>query len=113
MQLDRARVRGLHEVVEETLLPFAPGAELLPANGLNVDGGDPHHAILGEQRREAVVVAHHHRVGELAAQRLDLDAINNALKVAHWFPLSSVWITHHDTEVLRAHHPGHTRSCLE
>lgn len=36
--------------------------------------------------REAVVVAHHRRVGELAAQRLDLDAISNGLKVAHRFP---------------------------
>jgi hypothetical protein len=41
---------------------------------------------VGEQRREAVVVAHHPRVGELAAQRLDLDAISNGLKVAHRFP---------------------------
>jgi hypothetical protein len=29
---------------------------------------------------DAVVVAHHHRVGELAAQRLDLDAIGDGLK---------------------------------
>ena len=34
----------------------------------------------------AVVVAHHPGVGELAAQRLDLDAVSNGLKVAHRFP---------------------------
>ena len=44
------------------------------------------HAVLCEQRREAVVVAHHRRVGELAAQRLDLDAIRDGLKVAHRVP---------------------------
>ena len=37
---------------------------------------------MGEQRRAAVVVVRHHRVGELAAQRLDLDAVSDGLKVA-------------------------------
>jgi hypothetical protein len=32
---------------------------------------------------KALVVAHHHRVGELAAQRLDLGAISDVLKVVH------------------------------
>ena len=32
------------------------------------------------------MVVHHHRVGELAAQRLDLDAVSDGLKVAHRFP---------------------------
>src|SRR5262249_57613417 len=35
-------------------------------------------------RREAVVVEHHPRVGELAAQRLNLDAVSDSLKIAHW-----------------------------
>jgi hypothetical protein len=30
--------------------------------------------------------AHHRRVGELPAQRLDLDAIRDGLKVTHRFP---------------------------
>jgi hypothetical protein len=42
--------------------------------------------VVGEQRREAVVVTHHQRVAELAAQRLDLDAIGDCLKVAHLVP---------------------------
>jgi hypothetical protein len=43
-----------------------------------------------------VVVVHHDRVGELAAQRLDLDAISDGLQVAHRFlPVTSA-----------AHHPG-------
>jgi len=42
-------------------------------------------AVVCEQRREAVVVAHHQRVGELAAQRVDLGAISDGLKVAHRF----------------------------
>jgi hypothetical protein len=31
---------------------------------------------------------HHPRVGELAAQLLDLEAISDGLKVAHWVPPS-------------------------
>jgi hypothetical protein len=38
--------------------------------------------VLSEQRSEAVVVADHQRVDELAAQRLDLDAIRDGPKVA-------------------------------
>jgi hypothetical protein len=53
---------------------------------LDVDVRDPPRAVRCEQRREAVVVAHHHGVGELAAQRLDLDAICDRLKVAHRAP---------------------------
>ena len=53
--LDRARVRGLHEVVTETLQPLDPGANLLPADELDVDVGDPPCAVPCEQRREAVV----------------------------------------------------------
>jgi hypothetical protein len=48
--------------------------------------GHPQRAVRREQRREAVVVAHHRRVGELAAQRLDLDAVRDGLKVAHRIP---------------------------
>ena len=43
----------------------------------------PPRAVLCEQRREAVLVAHHRGVGELAAQRLDLEAVSDGLKVAH------------------------------
>jgi hypothetical protein len=63
----------LLEGVPETLQPLDPGADLLPAVELDVDVGDPSRAVLCEQRREAIVVAHHPRVGELAAQRLDLE----------------------------------------
>jgi hypothetical protein len=41
---------------------------------------DPLHAVVGEQRREAVVVAHHRGVGELAAQCPDLGAVSGGLK---------------------------------
>jgi hypothetical protein len=34
---------------------------------------------------QAGAVAHHRRVGELAAERLDLDAVSDGLKVTHWF----------------------------
>ncbi len=37
------------------------------------------------QRRHAVVAAHHHRVGELATRHLDLDAVSDSLNVAHRF----------------------------
>ncbi len=43
-----------------------------------------------------VVVAHHPRVGELAAQRLDLEAISDGLKFAHRFPPLSVLRCLHD-----------------
>src|SRR5690349_21689984 len=86
VELDRARVGGLHEVIRESLPPLAEGANLLRAGGLDGALGDPHYAVAGEQRREAVMVVHHHRVGELAAQRLDLDAVSDGLRVAHWFP---------------------------
>jgi hypothetical protein len=94
LKLDGARVRGLHEVVPETLRkPLDAGADLVPADELDVDDGDPPHGVLCEQRREAVVVAQHPRVGELATQRLDLDAIGDGLKVAHRFPPSVVrWL---------------------
>src|SRR6266702_8596158 len=93
LKLDRARVHGLREVVQESLQPLAPGADLLTADGVGVDVGDPHRAVVCKQRRDAVVVAHHRRVGELAAQRLDLDAISDGLKVAHRFPPSSAFTT--------------------
>src|SRR6266511_5495073 len=67
--------------------PPAPGADLLLAEELDRDVGHPQRAVQGEQRRKAVVVAHHHRVGELPAQRPDLDAIRDGLKVTHWFLL--------------------------
>src|SRR5579875_2756568 len=82
-------MRGLHEVVHEGRHPLAPGADLLPADELGGDVGHPQRAVGCEQRRRAAVVAHHHRVGELAAQRLDLDAVGDRLKVAHRFPPSA------------------------
>src|SRR4029453_1646544 len=85
-KLDHARVRGLYEVVQQRLPSLDRGADLLPADSLGVDVGDPHRAVGCEQRRRAVVVAHHPRIGELAAQRLDLDAVSDGLQVAHRFP---------------------------
>jgi hypothetical protein len=35
---------------------------------------------------QAGAVAHHRRVGELAAERLDLDAVSDGLKVTHRLP---------------------------
>jgi hypothetical protein len=64
--------------------------------------GDPHNAILGKQRRGAVVVAHHPRVSELATQRLDLDPIRNGLKVSHPSPPLSVLQSLQDQENARA-----------
>jgi hypothetical protein len=62
VQLDRARVGGLHEVVPRPLQPFDSGADLPAANGRGIDVGHRYSAVAGEQRGEAVVVAHHHRV---------------------------------------------------
>jgi len=91
VKLDRPRVRGLHEKVPQILLQsLDPGADLLPAGELGGDGGDPPDAVRCKQRREAVVVVHHLRVGELAPQRLDLDAVGDGLKVTHCFFLRSV-----------------------
>src|SRR5215467_3082592 len=84
---DRARVRGLHEEVPPRHQPLAPGTDLLPAVELGGDVGHPQNAVVGKQRHKAVPVAHHHRVGELAAQRFDLDAVSNGLKVPHRFLL--------------------------
>jgi hypothetical protein len=67
------------------LQPLAPGPDLLLAGQLGGNAGHPQHAVGGEQRREAGAVAHHRRVGELAAQRLDLHAISDGLKVGHRF----------------------------
>jgi hypothetical protein len=39
------------------------------------------------QRRHRVVVAHHHRVGKLAAQPVNLDPVRDGLKAAHPFLL--------------------------
>jgi hypothetical protein len=88
LELDRARVRGRHDVVPETLQSLNRGADVLPADEL-LRCGHPPRAVLCEQRREAVLVAHHRGVGELAAQRLDLEAVSDGLKVAHRFPPSS------------------------
>ena len=43
LKLDRARVRGLYEAVPQTLQPLDPGADLLPADELGSDVGDPPH----------------------------------------------------------------------
>jgi hypothetical protein len=53
---------------------------------LGGDVGHPQRAVGCEQRREAGAVAHHRRVGELAAQRLDLDPVRDGLKITHRFP---------------------------
>ena len=73
VQLDRARVRGLHEELPLGLQPLAADADLIPADQFGGDVGHPQRAIRCEQRREAGAVAHHRRVGELAAQSLDLE----------------------------------------
>lgn len=44
-------------------------------------------AALCEQGREPVPVAHHRRVGELAAQGLDLDAITDGLTRTRPYPV--------------------------
>src|SRR3954468_12758908 len=95
VELDRARVGVLHEVVPETLHPLDAGADLLAAGGLRIDVGHPHRAVLCKQRGQAIVVTHHHRVGELGAQRFDLDAISDGLKVAHhrMARLSVSWVS--------------------
>src|SRR5262249_46804955 len=54
---------------------------------------DPPRVVVCEQRRKAVPVAHHRRIGELAAQRLDLEAISDGLKVAHRCPPLSVLLS--------------------
>src|SRR5262249_62187897 len=84
---DRTRVDGLHEVVHETRHSLAIGADLLLARELNGDMGHSPYAVRCEQRRHAVVVTHHYRVGELTAQRLDVEAVDDGLKIAHRFPL--------------------------
>jgi len=76
-------MRSLHEVVPQTLHAFDPGADLVPAYHFDVDIRDTPYTIEREQRREAIVVAHHERIGELAAQCFDLEAIGDGLKVAH------------------------------
>jgi hypothetical protein len=81
VQLDDARVGVLDEELDEVRHPLAPGADLLLADELGGDIGHAQRAVRCEQRRGAIVVAHHRRVGELAAQRLDLDAIGDGLKV--------------------------------
>ena len=73
----------LHEVLQKALQPLDPGANPLAADGLSVDVRHPHRAVLREQRCQPVEVAHHHGVGVLAAQRLDLDAIGDGLKIEH------------------------------
>src|SRR5690606_26984959 len=75
VELDRARVCGLYEVLPQILPALDRRADLVPADELLADVRPPHHAVLREQRREAVVVTHHPGVGVLASQRVDLDAI--------------------------------------
>src|SRR6185437_7747438 len=83
VQLDRARVRCLHEDLPLLLQSLAPGADLLSSDQLNGDVGHPQRAVLGEQRRQTGAVAHHRGIGELTAQRLDLDPVGDDLKVTH------------------------------
>jgi hypothetical protein len=85
VKLDRARVRGLHEVRPLVRQLPGPGLDRVPADLLDVGVGDPHHGVVGEQRHEPVQVAHHRRVGELAAKRLDLDPVGDSLQIAHGF----------------------------
>jgi hypothetical protein len=87
VEQDRARMGGLHEELPLSLQPLAAGPDLIPADQLGRDVGHPQRAVRREQRSEADPVAHHHRVSELAAQRLDLDSVRDGLKVTHWFRL--------------------------
>lgn len=64
------------------------GPQLLVAHRLPAGVWDSHRAVIGEQGRESIVVVHHRRVGKLAAQRFDLDAIHELLKVGHSAPAS-------------------------
>jgi hypothetical protein len=48
-------------------------------------------ANLADRKSSVPVVAHHHSIGELAAQRLDLEAISEGLKVGRRFPPLSVF----------------------
>jgi benzoate membrane transport protein len=83
VQLDGAGVGGLHQEVHELRHPGPPGPDLVRADQLGRDVGHPQRAVRGEQRRHPVVVAHHRPVGELTAQRLDLDAVGDGLQVGH------------------------------
>src|SRR5262249_19818051 len=85
VKLNRAWVRGLHKELKRPLRLLAPGADLLPAGQLHWDVGHPQRAVVGEQRREASAVAHHHSVGILAAQSLNLNTVSDGLKVTHRF----------------------------
>ena len=75
----------LQEVLPQALCPLNAGADLLRSYELDACVGDPPGAVEREQRCEAVLIVHHRGVGELAAQRLDLEAISQAVKIAHWF----------------------------
>ena len=78
-----SRVRGTPARSERAPHAGSPGAarhQRVRRGVVSAGVGDPHRAIGCEQRRDAVVVAHHRRIGELAAQRLDLDAVSYGLK---------------------------------
>lgn len=102
VEQDRAGVCGLHEEVPLALQPLAPGTDLLAADLLDGDVGHAQGTVRCEQRRQAGSVAHHHRVGELAAQRLDLDAVRDGLEVVHRGPSRSCCRHHrYDNAALR------------
>src|ERR1700722_4438609 len=76
-------MRGLHQEVHQGRDPSAPGADLRLAGELGGDVRHPQYPVRREQRRDAAVVARHDRVGELAAQRLELDTVSDDLKGTH------------------------------
>src|ERR1700761_4620850 len=82
VQHDDAGVGGLHQELHELRHPGPPGPDLVLADQLGRDVGHPQRAVRSEQRCGPVVVAHHGRVGELAPQRLDLDAVGDEVQVA-------------------------------
>jgi hypothetical protein len=53
----------------------AEGADLLPAGEVDVGVRHPQRAVRCKECGRTVVIGHHGRVGELAAQRLDLHAV--------------------------------------
>jgi hypothetical protein len=91
-KLDRARVRGLHHGVPQTRSRAIPARISSRPTSSTLPSGIRHAPswVNSDAKRSQ---SHHRRVGELAAQRLDLEAISDGLRVAYRFPPLSVLLS--------------------
>jgi|SRR5579875_484754 hypothetical protein len=77
------RVSSLEEILPVTLQLFDPVPDGFSGNKLQAGVGYPPRTVVGKQRRETAKISHDCSIDELTAQRLDFDAVSDAITARH------------------------------